>query len=172
MLLIFISILIVLVWIGVQDLRSRSVDIRLFFILTLLFVTVHYLHKQIFAQWSADLMANLEFLAILGLFIWLYVCITRKRWVILTRGFVCWGDILFALSLAFYLSSLNFFVVNLAGWIAVLVIVTIARIFVSLKRIPLAGLHALLFAFFLVCNFLFWHYNLMDDSRLLTYLIK
>jgi membrane associated rhomboid family serine protease len=83
-----------------------------------------------------------------------------------------WGDILFLVSLAFYFSLLNFIVFYIGSLVLALLIALVGSFYSSDKKIPLAGLQALIFALFLTSARLFFHLDLMSDNYWLEYLMR
>ena len=92
----------------------------------------------------------------------------------ITTNLLGWGDILFLLSISFYLSVLNFlffYIVSLVG--ALLIWVTWQAVSKEKnKQIPLAGLQALIFTVFLAGDWWFNSFTLTDDAWLLHLIIK
>lgn len=172
MLIVTLLILLLLIGLFVQDMVSRSVYWITFPILTILYILSHILAKQQLIQWLPGTFKNVVFLTLQFAVIWIYFSIKARRPVNITAGLIGWGDILFLVSLAFYLSLLNFIIFYLSSLMVVLLTVFVRSFFLSDKKIPLAGLQALIFALFLTCNCLFFHWNLMSDDKLLQYFIK
>lgn len=164
-----IAILALLMLIFAQDMRSRSVYWFLFPVLTGLFLVLAFypLHGY---TWQPVLL-NMGFLLLQFLLLSVYFSAKNARWVNITAGLLGWGDILFLLSIAFYLSVLNFLFFYLASLVCVLLfwLVFSAK---HNKEIPLAGLQALIFSFFLITAWWIRPVNVTSDDWLLQLMTK
>jgi hypothetical protein len=155
-----------------QDLRYRAVYWILF---PMVLIALLVLVAQQQPQWKELLFNssyNLAFLLLQFLLLFLYFSLKMRRWVNLTQGYLGWGDILFLLCIAFYLSPANYFLFYL---ISLLLIVFTTLLIVAFKakkqiQIPLAGLQSMFFVLLLLAD---WNSGLIDmtnDYWLLTYL--
>jgi hypothetical protein len=161
--------MIILAFIFAQDLRSRSVYWFLFPCLTVLFLVLTLSH---FA-WQ-PLLINMGFLILQFLLLTAYFSLKNSQWTNITAGMIGWGDILFLLSAAFYLSVLNFLFFYLASLVCALFL-WVAWQAVSAKKdkhIPLAGLQALLLGFFLTAGWWIKPVDLTNDDWLLQLIPK
>ncbi len=174
MLLLQIIILVVLLLVFVQDIRSRSVYWVLFPVLLILFIIMHLLQHHLFTDTWQPVLINSTFLVMQFLIVSVYFSIKNKQWVNITNSFLGWGDMLFLLSTAFYLSVLNFLFFYITSLIAVLLMWILWQAIAKEKnkQIPLAGLQALIFSVFLTCNWWFNSFDLTNDDWLLHLITK
>lgn len=174
MLLVEILILLALFLVFIQDIMSRAVYWLVFPVLTALFIVLRiFRHQHIAAFWQ-QVLFNIGFLVMQMLVVSAWFSWRNKQWVNVTAQFIGWGDILFLISIAFYLSVLNFLFFYLASLIIVLSIWLIGQAIFKIKNkhIPLAGLQALVFMIYLASNWWFSHINVTDDYWLQQLLIK
>jgi hypothetical protein len=173
-LVIKLLILLNLVLIFIQDLKSRSVYWFLFPVLIILFILLNILQQHLFTEnWQA-VSINVSFLLLQFLLVSLYFSIKNRGWVSLTTNLLGWGDILFLLSIAFYLSVLNFLFFYVVSLPAVLMI-WLLWLLISKeknKQIPLAGLQALIFTVFLASDWWLKFIYLTNDTWLLDLITK
>lgn len=161
-----IAILIVLLAIFAQDFRSRMVYWLFFPCLAILLVALNGLSHLATA-------VNLCFVFLIIGILSAYFSIKYGRWMNITINLLGWGDILFLLSVAFYLSVLNFLAFFLASLLAVLLCWPVYNMISKQeKHIPLAGLQALLFAFLLTTDWWIKPVNITSDDWLLHLIIK
>lgn len=156
-----------------QDVKSRSVYWIFFPILSGLLLILHFESSDQSWTWR-DILFNIGFFASqLGLVI-LYFSIRNKKLTNITTGLLGLGDVLFILSIAFYLSIFNFLFFYITSLMAVLLLWLIWQSAASVKsrHIPLAGLQALLFAVFLLGGWWFKKWNLMDDTWVLNLIAR
>jgi len=149
-----IAILALLALVFAQDMRSRAVYWLLFPVLTALFIVL--------AGFSVAAVINIVFLLVQFLLVSAYFSIKKRRWVNVMKGLLGWGDMLFLLSIAFYLSVLNFVFFYIASLLFVLLVAA-----KRYKHIPLAGLQALLLAALLITDWWIRPFNLTSDDWLL-----
>jgi hypothetical protein len=167
-------ILAVLLLVFVQDIRNRSVYWVLFPVLAVLLVLLHSLPHHLLADIWQPVSINIVFLLFQFLIISVYFSIKNRRWINITDGLLGWGDILLLLSIAFYLSALNF----LLFYIVSLTISLLIWLFWQViseeknKQIPLAGFQALIFTVFLAGDWWFKYFDLTDDARWLHLIMK
>ncbi len=174
MLFIQIITLIVLLIVFVQDMRSRSVHWVLFPILIALFTGLHFMQHELFTALWPPVLLNIVFLMFQLLVVSAYFSLKQRKLVNITITVLGWGDILFLLSICFYLSVLNFLFFYVFSLIAV-VFIWFSWQLISKeknKNIPLAGLQALLFAIFFSFNLYFTSVNLNSDDWLLNLINK
>ena len=174
MLLVEFLILLVLFLVFIQDMMSRAVYWIVFPILTALFIVLRILqHQQITELWQPVLF-NMGFLTIQMLIVSAWFSFKNRRWVNVTAQFIGWGDILLLISIAFYLSFLNFLFFYIASLIIVLSIWLILPAVFKLKNkhIPLAGLQALALILYLASDWWFIHMNVTNDYWLQQFLIR
>ena len=173
MLLIKIAILLVLLIVFIQDLASRAVYWLLFPVLAALFVTLRFHQDHFSAIWPV-VSINIAFLLLQLLIISLYFSIKQRRWTNISLQLLGWGDILFLISLTFYLSTLNYLFFYISSLILSLIIWGLWQLFSSYKNIqlPLAGMQAFLLIGFLGSDWFIAHFKATDDYWLLKHLVK
>lgn len=173
MLLIKIAILLVLLIVFIQDLASRAVYWLLFPVLAALFVTLRFHQDHFSAIWPV-VSINIAFLLLQLLIISLYFSIKQRRWTNISLQLLGWGDILFLISLTFYLSTLNYLFFYISSLILSLIIWGLWQLFSSYKNIqlPLAGMQAFLLIGFLGSDWFIAHFQATDDYWLLKHLVK
>jgi hypothetical protein len=117
---------------------------------------------------------NSAFILLQMLILSIYFSLKNGKWVNVTKELLGWGDVLFLLSLAFYLSALNFLFFYLASLIAVLICWISWQAFSKgkSKQIPLAGLQALFFLIFLGGDWWYKPIGLTSDFWLLNLITK
>jgi hypothetical protein len=164
----------VLIIIFVQDIRERSVYWVLFPVLLLLFLGLQLLGGNAWAEIGQKVFINIMFLVIQFLIVTAYFSLKNKRWLNITVGFLGWGDVLFLLTLCFYLSVLNFLFFYITSLILVLVIWLLWQALSnqSNKEVPLAGLQAIFFAALSGSCWWCWPVNLTNDDWLLQVIYK
>jgi hypothetical protein len=169
-----IIIFAILLLVFVQDIGTKSVYWVLFPVLTALFILLHIVQHHSFAQTWQPVVINVSFLIIQFLIISVYFSIKNRTWINITDGFLGWGDILLLLSIAFYLSVLNFLffyisslIVSLLIWLGWQVLSKERN-----KHIPLAGFQALIFIVILAGDWWFKLFDLTNDNWLLYLITK
>jgi hypothetical protein len=166
--------LILLLMIGIQDLKNRSIYWLMFPILVLLLLMLQYQKNHDLLAICRPALINIGFLVLQVLLVSAYFSIKNKRWTNITDQLLGLGDLLFLLSIAIYLSVLNF----LAFYILSLIIVLISWLIWKWvfqrteSAIPLAGLQALILIVVLPCDWWLKNFNLADDTWLLNLMSK
>ena len=122
MFIIKIITLILLILIFLQDWKDRSVYWLLFPLLTVLLTGERFQNPTVLAELMYSVLINVSFIAIQLVILTFYFSIKNKKWINLTIGLLGLGDILFLLSIAFYLSVLNFLFFYIISLIGVLLI--------------------------------------------------
>lgn len=175
MLIVQVLITLVLLAIFIQDLKSRRVYWFWFPLLIFLFIVdVHIVyHQTIYMQWQSTSI-NLLFIGVQLLLVTIYFSIKHRQWVNISKELLGWGDILFLVSIAFYLSILNYLLFYISSLVIISVFTFMFRIlsFGNNKQIPLAGLQALILIVFLVVQLLDQNIDLTSDNWLLHYLYR
>ncbi|BAU54921.1 hypothetical protein MgSA37_03100 [Mucilaginibacter gotjawali] len=117
---------------------------------------------------------NCSFLALQLLLVSAYFSLKSRRWVNITTELLGWGDILLLLSIAFYLSVLNFLFYYLVSLAISLIVWLIWQVFSGKenRHIPLAGLQAMCLLVFLMSDWYWLHFNVADDTWLLNLMHK
>lgn len=173
MLLLHILILVILLLIFLQDIQSRSVYWFLFpFLAGALFIL--QLQSKVLSDAWEPMVINISFLALQVFMLTIYFSIKSKKWVDVTQTLLGWGDILFLLSTAFYLSVLNYLFFYIASLLIVLSFWLIRNGGAKnkMEHIPLAGLQALIFALLLAGNWWVACFDLTNDAWLLRLITK
>ena len=164
----------VLLLVFVQDMRSRSVHWVLFPILMASFIAMRFMQHQLLTAIWQPVLVNILFLVFQLLVVSAYFSLIQRKLVNITHSILGWGDILFLLSVAFYLSVINFLFFYVASLI-VIVLIWFSWQLISKqkgKHVPLAGLQALLFVLFFAFNLYFTSVNLNSDDWLLNLINK
>ncbi len=174
MLLLKILILAVLLMIFFQDIKDRTVFWFWFPWLAILFIALRLSHHQLFAEVWQPALINCTFLIFQFLIVSIYFSIKKRRLVNLMDGFFGWGDILFLLCTACYLSMLNFLFFYVASLLAALVIWLLWQAISKEKNkhIPLAGFQAIVFTVFLATDWWIKPFDLTNDAWLLNLIAK
>ncbi len=152
---------------------SRSVYWVWFPLLTALFIIIRLLHHALADIWQS-MVINCGFLLLQLVFVSAWFSLKKGSWVNITSQLLGWGDILFLLSIAFYLSVINFLFFYIASLIGGLVCWGIWQAITGKKdkHIPLAGIQAFIFTIFLANDWWLLHLNLTDDTWLLHLITK
>ena len=171
MLFLKIITIVVLVQLVVQDLRSRSVYWFLFPLLVIFLISIRVRYET-WSQLEQPTLINICFLLLQLTILTAYFSLKNRKWINLSKQLLGSGDIFFLLSIAFYLSVLNY----LFFYITSLIVILSSWLIFQIKKekksryIPLAGLQALLFAVFLALDWWYKPFGLTND-RWLLYLI-
>ncbi|MDB5145474.1 MAG: hypothetical protein JWQ66_4187 [Mucilaginibacter sp.] len=174
MLLLKISTLAILLLIFLQDLKARAVYWFLFPLLAVMLVVIRFQHPVVLPELAQSAMINIGFILVQLIILTLYFSLKSKQWINISNGLLGLGDILFLMSIAFYLSVLNFLFFYISSLIGVLLLWLIGQA-VSLEKnkyIPLAGLQSLIFIVFLTGDWWCWSFNLTDDTWLLNLIAR
>ncbi len=173
MLLLQILIPIILLLIFVQDILSRSVYWIVFPILVISFVTLRVISNKQLADVPWTVLVNCCFLTLQLLLVSAWFSLRRGKLVNIMSELLGWGDILFLISLCFYLSVLNFLFFYIISLISILLLWfgyqnTVVK---KDRYIPLAGLQAILFMFFFITDQWIKHVDLTKDDWLLQFIM-
>ena len=174
MLLTRILILLALLLVFVQDIKSRSVYWIVFPLLLILFIVSDLVNHKSFGDLWPSVLLNLGFLVLQLLIITCWFSLKEKRWVNISMDLLGWGDILFLVSISFYLSFVNFLFFHIVSLLLALTGWLIWQLFANQKskHIPLAGMQAVVFAVFLSSDWWLLHVDTTNDTWLLHFLIK
>ena len=98
----------------------------------------------------------------------IYFSMKNKKWVNITKDYLGWGDILFLLTVAFFLSPMNYLFFYVGSLLVVLLFTMLALVRNGTRyKIPLAGLQALLFAGLPLIDWNLSTFSLQSDEWLL-----
>ncbi|WP_345954230.1 hypothetical protein [Mucilaginibacter sp. PAMB04168] len=163
-----LSVLLVIGW---EDLRSRSVHWFWFPVLAVAFMAIRLIQGDTWPAIGLSGALSISFLLIQLLLVSLYFSLKARQWVNITAGLLGWGDVLLLFCLALYLPLLNF----IAFYVASLVLILLGWIVwrrrpAGEKTIPLAGLQALLFAAVLITGGLYPDFALTNETVLLSWM--
>ncbi len=163
----------VLLLIFLEDILSRSVHWYLFPLLTAGLFILKLQHQTMSDAWVPSAI-NIVFLALQLFILAIYFSVKSKKWINVTQTLLGWGDILFLLSIAFYLSVLNYLFFYVASLLMILLFWLIRNLVTKNKfnHIPLAGLQALIFALLLAGHWWYRLFDLTDDAWLLRLITK
>ena len=153
-----------------QDVKSRSVYWVLFPILTGLLLLLHTFENHgLVLSWQSAVF-NIGFFLGQLILVTFYFSVRNRKLTNITGELLGMGDVLFILSIAFYLSIFNFLFFYIASLIIVLLVwVTWQAVSArKSKYIPLAGLQAILFIAFLICDWWLKPIRLTDDTWILN----
>lgn len=168
MILLQIVIMLCLAFICYQDLVYRAVYWVCFPILSI----IMFMLKFNLSGWQEGLSHagyGLAFLLIQLFILWIYFSVKNRKAINLTDEYLGWGDVLFLITIAFYLSPVNYIIFYVVSLIIVLLHTIIGATLSSKERnphIPLAGLQAALLALVMLVDFISTKFKLYDDSWL------
>jgi hypothetical protein len=111
---------------------------------------------------------NWAFLTLQLLLVSIYFSLKSKRWTVVTGDLLGWGDILFLLCPAVYLSTADFLAFYILSLAVIVVLVSLWQILPGKKitTIPLAGLQAILFGGLLCAEWWLNAFKFMDGRWL------
>lgn len=172
LLLLHCLIVLALLLVFWQDHIYRAVSWPAFPALGILF----FLHSSLVLELQTILMNFLIcFLFILSQagIITLYFSLKEKRWVNLFKGYLGPGDFLFLIASAFLFSPVNYLLFYMCSLTIVLAWEIIRRFLLRTedRKIPLAGIQALMMAAMFFAMDLCRCFSLTDDQTLLRYVI-
>ncbi len=169
-----ISILLALLFIFIQDITGRAVYWILFLCLFVLFFILRLIQREPLMVICQSFAVNVLFFTVQLFILSGYFSLKNKRWVNITDGLLGWGDVLFLLAAAVFLSVLNFLFFYVAGLIAVLLVWALRQAVFKQKnnQVPLAGLQALFFIVILATDWWFKPFGLTGDTWLLNLMMK
>lgn len=174
MLFLKLCILLVLGVIFIQDFKSRSVYWFSFPVLSLLFLITRLEQHQLLSEIRQQVLVNTGFLLLQLFIISVYFSIKNKRLVNITGSLLGWGDILFLLSIAFFLSILNFLFFYIGSLILILLGWLAWQRFSKEKneQIPLAGLQAIMLLCLLAIDWWWLPINITNDDWIIRLITK
>ena len=133
-----IAFLLILLVLAYQDLRSRSIHLAPLFVYAALAVFFLWEHRFPAAQMPEQVI-NFAFLLIQYLILALYFSWRsgKRQWVV--GSMIGWGDVVFILLSALWLSSFYFLITYLGGLVATLLITLLVRLRKPITEIPLVS---------------------------------
>jgi hypothetical protein len=168
MILLLIMVVFCLAFICYQDWLYRAVYWLCFPVLTILLFVLKY-NSLGLEESLIHVGYGLAFLTFQLAILWTCFSIKRGKLINLTRDYLGWGDVLFLVAIAFYLSPGNYIIFYVISLIVVL-LYTLLTGFLSAKtrnpHIPLAGLQAALLALLMLIDQFSSKFMLYDDSWL------
>lgn len=166
-----VLIVAVLLFIFYQDMRYRAVYWIVFPLLLLLMIVV-VVKNQTIQDLFISSSYNIGFLLAQLVLLFVYFSVKERRLVNITSGYLGWGDILFLLCIAFYLSPFNYLIFYIASLLVVLCFSLIIYYLKPAKesKIPLAGLQAIMFSLLFLADWRIDNFNMTNDHWLLNYL--
>lgn len=158
--------LILLLLLFIQDAKSREVHWLLFPFLALVFMWMRLVSDGFSIAYFEGVLENNIFLALQGILLSCYFSLKNRRWTNITNQLLGLGDILFLVSVTFCFSLLSYIVFYVVSLSVVMLIWFMWQALQSEKdkKIPLAGLQALLLAFFLTAAWWICLLNLTNDD--------
>lgn len=164
MLTLELLIIICLAYIFYQDMKYRAVYWILFPVLALGLFSIKYSMIGWIGALT-DTSYALAFFSLQLFLLWLYFSVKKRRLTDITVDYLGLGDILLLVSIAFYLSPLNYILFYTGSLILVLIYACIIQQIESVqdKRIPLAGLQAAFMMILILCGFVFPQMKLYED---------
>ncbi|MEO7215168.1 hypothetical protein [Mucilaginibacter sp.] len=169
-----IIIVLLLAGIFLQDLIHRAVYWFLFPLLAALFLVLNVLDSIPLKEILLTTAINFVFLFLQWLLVSAYFSLKQKSWVNITAHLLGWGDVLFLLTLCFYVSVLNLLFFYMTSLVLILMIWAVGQktSLIKSKKIPLAGLQSLIFALYLALDWCSSTVNLTNDYWLLHLMTK
>jgi hypothetical protein len=173
-LLLKILTIAILLSIFLQDLRDRSVHWFLFPLLVVTITCIRLLNHFVLSEFEQSVIINIGFVVLQLLILTIYFSIKNKKWINITGQLLGLGDILFLLSISFYLSVLNFLFFYIVSLVGVLLL-WVGWQAVSAKKnkfIPLAGFQSLILILLLASDWWYRSLDLTNDNWLLHLITK
>jgi hypothetical protein len=173
-LLLKILVLVGLLVIFIQDIKSRAVYWVVFPILAISLIVLQYKTSNGLNEIWQPAIINVGFLLLQLLLLSVYFSVKNKRFINIADGLLGLGDILFLLSITVYLSVLNFLFFYLVSLVLVLLAWIMGQSIFGKKNkhIPLAGMQSMVFIVFLSCDWLLKIVDLTDDTWLINFIVK
>lgn len=159
---------ICLAFICYQDLAYRAVYWWCFPVLAILMASLKY-NLSGPAETLSHAGYGIAFLTFQLAILWIWFSIKNKALINLTSNYLGWGDILFLVAIAFYLSPVNYIVFYVISLIIVLLYTLITGLFSNKQNhshIPLAGLQAALLGLLMLVDYISPKFTLYDDNWL------
>ncbi|MES2113034.1 MAG: hypothetical protein V4577_30065 [Bacteroidota bacterium] len=158
--------LIILLLLFIQDAKSREVHWLLFPLLVIVFMWMRIVSDEFSITYFGEVLENNIFLALQGILLSCYFSLKNRRWTNITNGLLGPGDVLFLVSVTFCFPLLSYIVFYVVSLCVVMLIWLLWQALQGEKdrKIPLAGLQALLLAFFLMAAWWICPLNLTNDD--------
>jgi|GEM_PF-6378768 len=169
--LLALSTCSILLLMGFQDIKNRSIMLLLFFFLAG-FVTYTALLNNPASEVLTSTLINLFFVGVQLLAVFLYVVIRNRSFVNPFVKHLGLGDLLFWIAISPGFSPVNYILTFLASMVFALgAFLLMGANRQEKQTVPLAGLQALFYSGFFFINFLFLKVDCHDDSLLMSFLI-
>jgi len=174
---IAVQLLIILVLFGIfiQDMKSRAVYWLWFPALVSLFLVCNLVAGHIpIAELGRNILYNACFIGLQLLVVNIYFSVKNRAWINISDGLLGLGDILLLISVAFYLSFLNYIFFYISSLVAILICWPVVSLLFQKnnKQIPLAGLQSVILIVFLMFQFWSKKIDLTSDNWLLHLLYQ
>jgi len=158
----------------IQDIKGRAVYWILFPLLAIVLFCSHALRAGSLSLLWLPALINSGFVVLQLVLVTVYFSVRQKRLVNIVDRLLGLGDIFFLLSIAFYLSIINFLFFYIISLITSLFVWVIWQMIAErkTKHIPLAGLQAMLFILFLTGDWWVKLFDLTNDAWLLNLVSK
>ena len=167
LLAIYISIILILGVVFVQDLMYRGVTWYLFPILLIGLLSVRLLSGESITSIGQSSLVNFVIVLMVLLVLTLYLFLRNGRIVNMTKDHLGIGDIVFLGVVACYLSVLNFLLFFNVSLVCTVLLYLLLKGITRSRFIPLAGFQSLVFILFLVGDRWYYHFHITDDAWLL-----
>ena len=169
-----ILILLALLLIVMQDLKYRSVYWWMFPMVICFFTALRFLENSDFSTLWQPVVINIGLVLLQLSLLSVYFSFKYGRIINIINSMLGWGDVLFFISICFYLSVLNFAVFYIGSLFLVLLVCAASNAVYKTKsvQIPLAGLQALLLSVYLSMDWYCVQFHATDDTWLLNLMYK
>ncbi|NVM62224.1 magnesium-transporting ATPase (P-type) [Mucilaginibacter sp. SG538B] len=136
--------------------------------LAVAFAGMHWFRFRRLEDYWEPVTFNLLFVGLQLAVLTIYFSLKDGRIIDITQQLLGWGDILFFLAAAFYLSVLNFVFFYVASLIVVLFCWLLWRLILAKDagHIPLAGFQSVLLILFLMADWWCFHFDVTADNWL------
>jgi hypothetical protein len=151
--IITLALILVFIWVFVDDIRKRSVHVLSFVLIFSLSILCNVDNKRLSTDLFLDLVFNLLFVAVLSIFILGYLSVRYKAHPIEFRRYIGAGDLLFWIAITPLFPMAGFVPHFVASLVSTLILHWFFCLLPFYKgtTVPLAGIQGLYFAF--VCTY-------------------
>lgn len=156
----------ILLLLFIQDAKNREVYWLLFPLLAIANMWMRLVSEGLPITYFEGVLENNIFLALQGILLSCYFSLKNRRWTNVTSELLGLGDILFLVSVTFCFSLLSYIVFYVVSLFLVMLIWLVWQALQQEKqsKIPLAGMQALLLAFFLAIAWWIFPFNILNDD--------